>query len=68
MVTKGDSVGRDKLRVWDIYTTTYKIDNQQRPTVQHRELQSTIFNDTQSTQYFVITCKGKESEREYIYN
>ena len=33
---------RDKLGVWDenIHTTMFKIDNQQGPTVQHRELYS----------------------------
>ena len=36
--------GRDKLGVWDqqIHTTIYKIDKQQGPTVQHRELQSIL--------------------------
>ena len=33
----------------------YKIDNQQGPTVQHRELYSILYN------------KGKESKKEYIY-
>ena len=34
MATKGEREGRDKLGVWDyIYTTIYKIDNQQGPTV-----------------------------------
>ena len=35
MVTKGERRGRDKLGVWDqnIYTTIYKIGNQQGPTV-----------------------------------
>ena len=56
-VTKGDS-GRDKLGVWyqQIQTTIYKIDKQQGPTVQHRELYS-------------IPCNkpyGKEDE-DYIY-
>ena len=34
MVTKGERWGREKLGVWDqhIYTTIYKIDNQQGPT------------------------------------
>ena len=43
MVTKGErGVGRDKLGVWDYHrhTTIYKIDNQQGPTVEHRELYS----------------------------
>ena len=36
VVTKGErELGRDKLGVWDkqIYTTSYKIDKQQSPTV-----------------------------------
>ena len=36
MDTKGErGRGRDKLGVWDeqIYTTIYKIDNQQRPNI-----------------------------------
>ena len=28
MVTKGESVGRDKLGVWDEHATIYKIDKQ----------------------------------------
>ena len=49
----------DKFRVWDqqIQTTIYKIDKQQGPTVQHRELHS-------------ISCSnlnGKEYEKEYIF-
>ena len=37
---KGKGWGRDKLGVWDyqIQITTYKIDKQEVPTVQHREL------------------------------
>ena len=33
-------VERDKLGVWDYHTqtTVYKIDNQQGPTVEHREI------------------------------
>ena len=38
-----------------IHTTIYKIDNQQRPTVEHREVHS------------IITYKGKESEKEWIF-
>ena len=38
----GEKIGLDgeKLEAWDkhIHTTIYKIDNQQGPTVQHREL------------------------------
>ena len=40
---KGKGGGeRDKLGVWDqqIHNTAYKIDKQQGPTVQHRELYS----------------------------
>ena len=41
MFTKREG-GRDKLGVWDyhIHTTTYKIGNQQGPTVYHGELYS----------------------------
>ena len=47
MVTKGESSGRDKLGVWDeqIHTTVYKIDEQQGPTVYHRELYSISCNN-----------------------
>ena len=45
--------------MWLIYTTTiYKTDNQQGPTV---------YSTGNSTQYFVITYKRKESEKEHIY-
>ena len=46
MVTKGERGWRDKLGVWDehMHTTIYKIDNQQGPTVQHRELDSISYN------------------------
>ena len=39
--------GRDKLGVWDerMHTTVYKIDKQQGPTVQHRELYSVFCNN-----------------------
>ena len=43
---KGKGRGRDKLGVWDqqIQTIIYKIDRQQGPTVQHRELYSISCN------------------------
>ena len=55
MVVKGKR-GRDKVGIWDslIHNTIYRIDNQQGPTVQHKELYA---------QYFVTICKGKESEK-----
>ena len=39
--------GRDKSGAWDehIHTTVYKIDNQQGPTVEHRELYSIFCNN-----------------------
>ena len=37
------------------YTTVYKTDYQQEPTVQHMEY----------IQYFIMTYKGKESKKEY---
>ena len=40
----------------NIHTAIYKVDYQQGPTVQHRELYSVS----------VITYKGKESEKEEI--
>ena len=49
MVTKGKSLGggRNKLRGCDehIHTIMYTIDNQQGPTVQHRELYSVFYNN-----------------------
>ena len=44
---RGNVGGRDKLGVWDyhIHTTIYKIDNQQGPTVQHKELYSVLCNN-----------------------
>ena len=43
---RGNVRGRDKSGAWDEHTDTtiYKTDNQQGPTVQHRELYS-IFCD-----------------------
>ena len=40
-------MGRDRLGVWDghVLTTVFKIDNQQRPTVLHRELYSVFYNN-----------------------
>ena len=39
MATKEKRQGRDKLGAWDenIHTAIFKTDNQQGPTVQHRE-------------------------------
>ena len=39
-LSKGKGWSRDKLGNWDwqIYTTTYKTEKQQGPTVQHRKL------------------------------
>ena len=38
--------GRDRLEVWDshVHTAIFKIDNQQVPTVLHRELCSILCN------------------------
>ena len=60
-LSKGERQGGYKLGVWDqyIHTTIYKIDKQQGP------IPCCIGNYTQQ---FVITYKGKESEKEYIYN
>ena len=38
------------------HTTVYRMDNQQGPTVEHREVYS----------IFVITYKGKESGKKYV--
>ena len=47
MVTKGERWGSDKLGGWDgpVHSTVYKIDNQQGPTVEHRELYSIFYNN-----------------------
>ena len=49
MVTRGDGGWVDKLAVWDehVPTTVYKVDKQQRPTAQHRELYSMSYNNLQ---------------------
>ena len=46
MFTKGEA-GRDKLGIWDqqIQAIIYKIDNQQGPSVYHRELYSIFSNN-----------------------
>jgi len=56
---RGKGQGRDKLGVWDwhTHTTIYKLDNQQRPT----------YSTENSTQYYIITYIGKETEKETIY-
>ena len=43
----GNVVGRDKLEVWDEprHATTHKIDNQQGPLVQYRDLYSISCNN-----------------------
>ena len=61
MITKGENMGgRDKSRAWDEHThaTTCKRENQQGPTG----------NTGNFTQYSVITCMRKDSEKnEYMY-
>ena len=49
--------GEDKLGVWDkhMHTTIYKITNK-----------DLLYSTGNYTQYIVITCKGKESEKEYV--
>ena len=63
VVAKGErGWGRDKLGVWDqqMQTTVQKIDKQQGPNVQHRELYSISL---------LTTYNGKEYEKEKkIYN
>ena len=46
-----------RLGLTDTHTTIYKIDNQQ----------DLLYSTGNSTQYFAITYKGKESDKEYIY-
>ena len=57
---KGKGMGERQTGVWDqqIQTITYRMDKQQGPTVQHRELY---------IQYPVINGNGKEYKKEYIY-
>ena len=40
-------MGKDRLGVWDghVHTATFKIDYQQEPTVEHRELCSILSNN-----------------------
>ena len=44
---RGKVSGRDKLGIWDqhTHTTIYKIDNQEGPMVQHKELYSMLCNN-----------------------
>ena len=44
MVAKGKDGGKDSECIWDghEHTAIFKMDNQQGPTVQHRELCSTL--------------------------
>ena len=46
MISKGVGVERDGLGGWDqpMQTVIHRIDKQQRPTVQHRELYSIFYN------------------------
>ena len=63
MVTKGErGWRRDKLGVWgqQIQTNIFKIDRQQGPTVQHRELYSISCNK--------LNHDRKEHEKAYIYS
>ena len=55
---KGNGMGRDKLGVWDEHnhTTIHKIDNQKG-----------LLCGTENNILFLITYKGKESEKEDIY-
>ena len=59
MVAGGEDAGRDSQGVWDghVYTAIFKMDNQQGPTVQHRELFSILCNN----------LNGKRFEKEQIY-
>ena len=59
MITQGVRGGRNKLGDLDchVHTTIYKTDNQQEPTVGHRN----------STQYPVMLYMGQESKTEWVY-
>ena len=56
----GRVVGRDRLGVWDwhVHTAIFKIDNQQGPTVQHRELCSILSNNLNGKRIYkrIDTC------------
>ena len=56
--------GSDKLGDWDwhTHTTIYKLDNQQGPTVEHRELYSIFCNNLYGKSIF------KNSGYMYMYN
>ena len=60
---RGKGVRRDKSGVWDqqTQTTTYKIDKQQGPTVQHRELYSIFCNNLNGKKKF-------KNRYMYMYN
>ena len=60
-------VGRDGQKVWDrhVHTTVFKIDNQQGPTVQHRELCSIFCNTLtglEKVSFHSIPKKGNAKE------
>ena len=43
MVASGWVGGEGSQGVWDVYTAVFKMDNQQGPTAQHRELLSAMW-------------------------
>ena len=59
MVTKAEREQRGINQEFEVNINRplHKIDNQQGPTVQHGNY----------TQYFIINCKGRESENIYTY-
>ena len=59
MVTKGETGRRVKLEVWDyIYTLLY---------IKQITNKDLLYSTENYTQYFVITYKGKESEKIDVY-
>ena len=62
MVMRGERVREDKSGAWNqqIQTIIYKIDKQQGPTVQHRELYSIHYNSLDKT--------VKKNSRIYMYD
>ena len=60
MVAKGKDGGKDSECIWDghEHTAIFKMDNQQGPTVQHRELCSILCNNLNGKKFEKDTCIG----------
>ena len=61
MVAKGKDGGKDSECIWDghEHTAIFKMDNQQGPTVQHRELYSVLSD--------ILYGRGVWGENGYMY-